>query len=304
MALVQNLFSGKKGISSTTIKIIAVVTMLIDHIGAILITYYDNKIVNFILRLIGRIAFPLFAFCLAEGFAHTSSRKKYAIRLLVAAIISEPAYNLAFAQMNIDFLKQQNVLFTFFIAFCVLWVIENIKNKDGLKFKKPLIVLTTITGMLLSELIRAEYGCMGIVLVLVFYLLREKKLKLFIISSLTYFFGYVLNLYIYEIYHFWYAYKSYMYNYELKKDLITSEPQFKFNLESIINQMGFVSGDLWTYAVKSLLLGAIAAPAIIMIYNGKKGKAFPKLAFYIFYPAHLLLLWNLMQLIKYVNWIY
>ena len=141
MALFQNLFSGKKGISSTTIKIIAVVTMLIDHIGAILITYYDNKIVNFILRLIGRIAFPLFAFCLAEGFAHTSSRKKYAIRLLVAAIISEPAYNLAFAQMNIDFLKQQNVLFTFFIAFCVLWVIENIKNKDGLKFKKPLILV-------------------------------------------------------------------------------------------------------------------------------------------------------------------
>lgn len=71
----------KKGISIFAIKIIASVTMVIDHIGAIFFNPLPDPVQSLILRGIGRIAFILYAFCLAEGFYHTHNRKKYALHL-------------------------------------------------------------------------------------------------------------------------------------------------------------------------------------------------------------------------------
>ena len=303
MAFVQDVLSGKKGLSSTTIKIIAVITMFIDHLATIFFPTGDTLLVS-IMHLVGRIAFVLFAFCIAEGFSHTSNRKKYALRLIVAAVLSEPVYNIALVKDPTLFFRQQNVIFTFFIAFCALCMIEKIKNKDGLKGKKILMVLTAIGGMFISELTRTEYGCMGVCLVLIFYLFREKKVVLYIASSLTYFFGYVITLYISNIYKLWYSYLTYMEDYERKKDILAYEPQFKFDLKSIISNLGSASGAIWKYALEGLLVGAIVAPAIIMLYNGKKGRTLPKLAFYVFYPAHLMFLYNLMILIQFSKWIY
>ena len=303
MAFVQDVLSGKKGLPSTTIKIIAVITMFIDHLATIFFPTGDTLLVS-IMHLVGKIAFVLFAFCIAEGFSHTSNRKKYALRLIVAAVLSEPAYNIALVKDPTLFFRRQNVIFTFFIAFCVLCLVENIKNKDGLKGKKLLMVLTAVGGMLISELTRTEYGCMGVGLVLIFYLFREKKVVLYIASSLTYFFGYVITLYISNIYNLWYSYVTYMEDYERKKDILGYEPQFKFDLKSIISNLGSASEAIWKYALEGLLVGAIVAPAIIMLYNGKKGRTLPKLAFYVFYPAHLMFLSNLMILIQFSKWIY
>ena len=103
-------------VKGSTLKIIALITMLIDHIGAFLIEPYllNNGVFPFafdisiipkefktlyiiyiITRLIGRIAFPIYCFLIVEGFLHTSNLKKYAFNLLLFAFISEIPFNLA-----------------------------------------------------------------------------------------------------------------------------------------------------------------------------------------------------------------
>ena len=111
----------KKGISGSTLKIIAMITMLIDHIGAAVCmrmmlaegfgdlngaaeetikawvtVHADLYSTYYMFRMIGRIAFPIFCFLLVEGFKHTKDAKKYAIRLFAFALISEIPFDLAF----------------------------------------------------------------------------------------------------------------------------------------------------------------------------------------------------------------
>ena len=129
----------RSGISGSTLKIIAIVTMLIDHIGAsvlgrLLQTHginelnvadisaltqwmSDNSVLFWsytIMRMIGRVAFPIFCFLLIQGFLHTHDVKKYAARLFAFALISELPFDLAF-KGKIDF-SYQNVFFTLFIG--------------------------------------------------------------------------------------------------------------------------------------------------------------------------------------------
>ena len=78
----------KKCISQEMLKIIACVTMLLDHIGATMVSGYG-------LRIIGRIAFPIYCFLLVEGFTYTRNKAKYAMRLFVFALISEVPFDLA-----------------------------------------------------------------------------------------------------------------------------------------------------------------------------------------------------------------
>lgn len=145
----------KRGISGSTIKIIAVVTMFIDHFAACLIESYlmsiggeilssditieANKVAyeafraqnqtllltDEIMRYIGRIAFPLFCFLLVEGFLHTHSKLKYARNLAIFAIISELPFDLAFWNKPIE-LNYQNVFFTLLIAFLAMWAIDTV----------------------------------------------------------------------------------------------------------------------------------------------------------------------------------
>ena len=88
-----------RGLTSFQLKCIAVVTMVIDHIGAIL---YPGDL---IFRYIGRIAFPIFCFLLVEGFFHTHDRIQYMIRLGIFAILSEIPYDLAFRDQTLEFTR-------------------------------------------------------------------------------------------------------------------------------------------------------------------------------------------------------
>ena len=122
-------------LSSSGLKVIAVITMLIDHVASVLLR--ENPVVLLqiadyqltlytLMRTIGRIAFPIFAFLLAEGFHYTSDRKKYGIRLLVFALISEIPWNLEHSGKLLY--SSQNVFFTLLLGFLGLCVIEELKT--------------------------------------------------------------------------------------------------------------------------------------------------------------------------------
>lgn len=151
----------KYGLSGAALKRIAIVTMLIDHVGAVL---FPEMIW---MRYIGRISFPIFCFTLVEGFYHTSNERKYLIRLLVFALFSEIPYDLAFHQ-TIWYPDQQNVFFTLAIglAFLMVWKWE----------REPLFkVGILIVAMWIAEMLRTDYHGYGVLLIALFEIVRERK---------------------------------------------------------------------------------------------------------------------------------
>ena len=149
------------GINAFTLKMIAIVAMLIDHIGAILFPQIE------ILRIIGRIAFPIFAFTLVEGFFYTKDVKKYMMRLGILALVSEIPFDLAFFGVPFAYVHQ-NVFFTLFLGILMLYFIVN-TPKD---FRKALCVAAMI---LLADYLRTDYGSWGLLMILCYYEFRDKK---------------------------------------------------------------------------------------------------------------------------------
>lgn len=138
-------------LTACSLKWIAAITMLIDHIGAI---FYPD-ILGF--RIVGRIAFPIFAFLIAEGFRHTHDLRKYMLRMLVFACVSEIPFDLAF--FGTWFAPgHQNVMFTFFLALILLERLEKIYSAGGR-------ILAFIAGMALAYVLRTDYNYFGILLV-------------------------------------------------------------------------------------------------------------------------------------------
>lgn len=123
-----------KILSGSMLKLIAVLAMLTDHVAAFVLAYYKPALTPFIsigshelslyrlMRIAGRIAFPIFCFLLVEGFLHTSDRRRYGRNLLIFAFISEVPWNLLHSGSL--FYSGQNVFFTLFIGYLGLCVIE------------------------------------------------------------------------------------------------------------------------------------------------------------------------------------
>lgn len=173
-------------LSSSGLKVIAVITMLIDHVASVLLR--ENPVVLLqiadyqltlytLMRTIGRIAFPIFAFLLAEGFHYTSDRKKYGIRLLVFAFISEIPWN--FEHTGKLFYSSQNVFFTLLLGFLGLCVIEELKTAA----KKTKGIALLLALLLISIVLRADYGCSGFGFILLMGLLREYPVFRAVIGS-------------------------------------------------------------------------------------------------------------------------
>lgn len=170
----------KKILSGSDLKLIAVITMLIDHVTGhllkenpafqkVLFSIFSNEFSLYVLgRTIGRIAFPIFAFLLTEGFLHTHDRKKYAGNLLIFALISEIPWDLLHGGKI--FGRSQNVFFTLFLGVVCMMIYEAYQQD----FKKQLLGLSGI--FFLTILLNADYGLRGVGLIFMMYLLREKKL--------------------------------------------------------------------------------------------------------------------------------
>lgn len=149
----------KTNLNTELLKIIACLAMLFDHVGGVFFPQYP------IFRWIGRIAFPLFCYCLTVGMLYTHNIKKYLLRLFCFAVVSQPFYLLAF-HLN-EFMQSifdLNIFFTLFICLLAVW---------GLKEKKWWLYVLCIAVIGLGDF---DYSADGIILVTVFYLCRNKPL--------------------------------------------------------------------------------------------------------------------------------
>lgn len=151
-----------KILNNFTLKMIAIVAMAVDHVGAVLFPQYLG------LRIIGRIAFPIFAYTLVEGFLHTRDVKKYMMRLGLLAVVSEIPFDLAFFGTPLEF-THQNVFFTMFLGIAMLYLYL----KTVSKWRQFLAVL----GMLLlAEFLCTDYSSAGLLMIFLFYQFRGTKL--------------------------------------------------------------------------------------------------------------------------------
>lgn len=150
------------GLSSFYLKLIAVAAMLVDHVGMLM---FPEQIA---FRLIGRISFPIYCFLIVEGFYHTSNIRKYITRLAVFAVISEIPFNYLVSGTLID-IKHQNVFFTLLIGLLTIYGINIICNE---LYKSLLLV----AGALAAILFMTDYSFYGVILIYIFYKMREKRL--------------------------------------------------------------------------------------------------------------------------------
>ena len=272
----ENISKIKQGLSATQLKVIALITMLIDHIGAIifpqLIEYADSlptfivlEGVMVILRLIGRLSFPIFAFLIVNGFYHTKNRKNYLVRLSLFAILSEPFFDFASKGVWLE-LTHQNVFFTLALGLLAIWGYDNIHKEEKFNFIAGLYVLTI--GLIASNL-RTDYNFYGILMIFVMYLFFEYKARLnWIVMILNFlFWGGNLGMwpYIPSIIHDMYGL-------------------------SMTNGAG-ITIQVLVYLEYIAQLFCVLALWPISKYNGQKGtRELNKYFFYSFYPIHLLLL--------------
>lgn len=164
--------------SNFVLKIIAVVTMLIDHSGYVIFNGFS------FMNYIGRLSFPIFAFLITEGYIHTRDLKKYFYRLLIFAIISQIPYTLLFPDGFII-----NILFTLALGLLALTVYDKLKNKF-------LGILFVLFSAALAQLLHFDYGWFGIITIFIFYIFKNKKICMnifFVVISFWYYFYYFLK---------------------------------------------------------------------------------------------------------------
>lgn len=148
--------------SNSTLKILACVLMLVDHIGAV---FFPHAL---LLRVIGRASFPIFSFLLVEGYVRTSNFTKYATRLFLFALISQYPFMLAFKISN------NNIFFTLTAGLLALYILdyrfyESSKKDNLIKF------IAIICICIFVNLIHTDYGYYGVLMIIIFKIFREKS---------------------------------------------------------------------------------------------------------------------------------
>ena len=222
----------QKRISQEGLKIIACVTMLLDHIGAVLIPSMG-------LRVIGRLAFPIYCFLLAEGIRHTRNPKKYGLRLALGALLAEIPFDLLFYGRLT--LEHQSVMVTLLLSFLMaMWA-----KKLG-KFLLPAAMC--FFG---AELFQSDYGGTGVALVALFVFTAEHPRK------------------------------------ELFQTL--GMAVLMLLMGSVEVTVGIVNVPIQMFALLALVP--------IFFYSGEKTTDHPwvQRAFYLFYPAHMLILYLIVR---------
>ena len=278
-------------LSGAALKNAACLTMFIDHFFALPFAAYIWKCreagqdvqglltVQAAGRAVGRVAFVLFAFLLAEGFVYTRSRSRYIMRLWLFALLSELPFDLTFMGGALEF-EHQNVFFTLTTGMCVLTAWEGagrrareLRGTAGaspgraarariwlFRLAQPCALLA---GCAAAYLLRADYQHMGVLLIFVFYILRNRPVwERFLPAACVLYLG-------------------------------------KFSMAWLDNvtkwDYSYTAGELLQFSLSEMY--GLAAFALIALYNGTRGKQLPKWFFYAFYPAHLLFLYAMTVLL-------
>lgn len=167
----------KTRFTSFDLKIIAMGTMAIDHMAVAWIYLYGYGAdpvwskVGTAMRLVGRVAFPLYAFLLVQGFLHTGNWASYLRRLLGFSVLSEIPFNLVVSG-RLFWPELQNTLVLFVIGLLCLKGLSACLEGDGRLKNTPAAVLIMAGGMALAEILRADYGAFGILFILAMYWFR------------------------------------------------------------------------------------------------------------------------------------
>lgn len=239
--------------SGFTLKLLALVLMIIDHCGLVL---FAGTSWYLPCRILGRIAFPLYTFLITEGYVHTRNVKKYAGRLLVFAFISEIPFDYAFFGTPV-YMGYQNVFFTLVLGLAALICFDaaagaskrdctqhgksigdngSASDWERKLFCSGIAKVLVILILVIAEFACTDYGAFGVLLILLFYLFREQK----VICTLA--------------------------------------------VSAALISYGWLGG----FHIEGF--GALALIPIVL-YNGKKGEyPFPSIFFYAAYPVHLLIL--------------
>lgn len=322
---------GKKGIYGSTLKLIAIITMLIDHIGAVILQRMlaargMSNAINalaaheflsesgglygtfILMRLIGRVSFPIFCFLLVEGFIHTRSIWKYAFRLAVFALVSEIPFDLA-TEGKLFYFDYQNVFFTLLIGLFVMIGFKIFAEKA--KDKKWLPVLAVIGAIALGY--SSVYAPFGVIRYINDFIngftsgfardtTSQVNMKGFIAAIILS----LIALVVYGIMIKKYSLKKASLRFADLTVLIAGLYLAQF-LKTDYSAFGVltiaVMYGLRKSHVKSMLGGCVTltimsateAPAFLDIilahlYNGKRGLKL-RYVFYAFYPVHLFLLY-------------
>ena len=228
------------------LKILALVFMVVDHAGARIFKDIQE------LRIVGRMAFPLYVWCLVVGAVYTRDPLKYGLRLLLAAVIAQPFYMLG---LNHTW-DQFNVMYTLLLGYIAIAGIRI--NRNGSRYWAPALAIVA------TNYITVDYGMNGVLLAILLYLCREKRGSIAAVMA-------VFCLY-------WGNGSS----------AITTLFGYKFNTDQgligEITRLNIVRAFL-----KLQPLAVLSLP--LMIWQKKSRTPFPKWAAYAAYPGHLLILW-------------
>ncbi|MDP4090034.1 MAG: TraX family protein [Bacillota bacterium] len=283
--MVEAVVAQKKVLQKSTnrndlLKLLAMVTMVVDHIGYI---YFPN---DMLLRIIGRLAFPIFAYQIATGYSRTSNLKKYVLRIFLFALMTQIPFS--FFNPNFKFNPYHfNVLFTFVVGIGVLCLYDtgisriksfiNVRKYIQLLYGLFLLILSIIIIVLpevLSFMIKdfsLEYGMLALALILLFHIFEDKTIAAILAITVLY----LLHGY----------YRVALYNSAYSSAIFWSN---LFDYKYVWNQLDFKNGltQFQRYYFNSW--GVFALLPIFGLKNSNPGwLRLNKYVGYVFYPAHM-----------------
>ena len=239
----------------------------VENLNQLLSKLFGTRFTTYILlRGIGRIAFPIFCFLLAEGFRHTRSKPRYAVNLLVFAILSEIPYNIVH-EGNLLY-PSQNVFFTLLLGFLGIWILSSMQEVP--RWACLGLSVLGLCAVLLQKGIPL-YGPLALILLGIVAALVKKEVPL---RGGLILIGLGITAALLKCDYGWKGYLLILLMY-----LLSEHP--------IVQCFAGVTLLGWPVGV------AFAFP-LTNLYNGKRGyikSSIVKYAFYLFYPVHLTLIW-------------
>lgn len=156
-----------KILNSFQLKWIAIISMTIDHIGVVLYPQY------YWMRIVGRLAFPIFAFLLVQGMIYTKDAKKYLIRLGAFALISELPYDITFRDSFFD-INKQNVFFTLFLGALAIYIYQTAEQRY---MQYSAVVFLSVA----AEFLNSEYGLVGVWMIFALFYARDNLFHILLV---------------------------------------------------------------------------------------------------------------------------